>query len=96
MRGHAATEAYDLRFGTTLINASHLLLARGLRAWVGEVVRKGIQLDDVLWLPLPRSLALLYWFVRVPAWCLRRMRTAGASYLPGKRAITPKSLHHGK
>jgi len=79
MRGHAATEVYDLRFGTTLINASHLLLARGFRAWFGEVVRKGIDLDDVLCLPLPESLALLYWCVRGPAWFWRRMRMAGAS-----------------
>jgi uncharacterized NAD(P)/FAD-binding protein YdhS len=90
-RGHAATEVYDQRFGTTLINASHLLLARGFRAWVAELVRKGIDLDDVLRLPLPKPLAFLYWFMRVPLWILRRTRQAGASSLPRSPPIQAKS-----
>jgi hypothetical protein len=86
MRGYAVQEVYDLRFGTTLISASHLLLARGVRARLGEVVRKGIDLDDVLRLPLPRSLSLLYWFMRVPSWILRRARMAGAFRWKAARA----------
>jgi hypothetical protein len=77
-RGDATTEIYDQRFGTTLIEASHLLLAPGLRAWGAEAVRKGIALQDVFDLPLPRRLALLYWVLRAPLWLLRHVRKLGA------------------
>jgi hypothetical protein len=82
---------HELRFGTTLIGLSHLLLARGFRAHVGEIVRKGIDLDDVLCLPLPKSLALLYWLLRIPFWVLRRTRRAGASVALRRPPIQAKS-----
>jgi hypothetical protein len=78
-RGDAATEIYEQRFGTTLIEASHLLLAQGLRAWLAEAVRKGIALHDVFDIPLPRRLALLYWVLRTPLWLVRRVSRGGAS-----------------
>lgn len=80
-RGNAETEIYDLPFGTTLVSASHLLLAGKLRHLGEEIVRKSINLEDVLLLPLPRSLSFLYWFLRGPLWLYRRVRNAGASPL---------------
>jgi hypothetical protein len=78
-RGRAEREIYDQRFGTTLVSASHLLLATSLRAWVAEVRHKGIGLDDVLYLPLPRALAALYWLLRWPLWLFRRTVNLGAA-----------------
>jgi hypothetical protein len=78
-RGHAETEIYDQPFGTTLVGASHLLLATTFRAWVAEARHKGIGLDDVLSLPLPRSLAVLYWFLRWPLWLFYRTVNFGAA-----------------
>lgn len=78
-RGNAEIEIYDLPFGTTLISASHLLLAGGLRDWGAEIARKAVNLEDVLILPLPRSLGFLYWFLRGPLWLFRRVSNGWAS-----------------
>lgn len=78
-RRNAETEVHDLPFGTTLISLSHLLLAGGLRDWGAEVAHKGINLEDVLLLPLPRSLSFLYWFLRGPLWLFRRVPNGWAS-----------------
>jgi len=78
-RGHAESEIYDQRFGTTLVSVSHLLLATSFRAWIAEARHKGIALDDVLYLPLPRSLAVLYWLLRWPLWVFHRTMNFGAA-----------------
>jgi hypothetical protein len=79
-RGRAEMEITDLPFGTTLISASYLLLTTRIRAWVTEVWHQGICLDDVLHLPLPRSLRVLYWLLRWPLWLFRRTVNFGAAH----------------
>jgi len=76
-RGKAETEIYQLPFGTSLVAASHFLLAKTPRAFMAEVGSKSINLDDMLYLPLPARLAFLYWVLRWPLWLHRRWRRAG-------------------
>jgi hypothetical protein len=77
-RGRAEKEINDQPFGTTLVNVSYLLLTTRIRAWVTEAWHQGICLDDVLFLPLPRSLRVLYWLLRWPLWLFRRTVNFGA------------------
>jgi hypothetical protein len=79
-RGRAEKEITDLPFGTTLISASYLLLTTRIRARVTEAWHQGICLDDVIHLPLPRSLRVLYWLFRWPLWLFRRTVNFGAAH----------------
>lgn len=76
-RGKAETEIDQLPFGTSLVAASHFLLAKTPRAFMAEVASKSINLDDMLYWPLPARLTFLYWVLRWPLWLHRRWRRAG-------------------
>ncbi|MDB5361024.1 MAG: hypothetical protein JWO51_2321 [Rhodospirillales bacterium] len=76
-RGKAETEIYQLPFGTTLVSASHFLLASTPHAFMTEIGSKSINLDDMLNLPLPGKLTFLYRVLRWPLWLHRRWQNAG-------------------
>lgn len=75
-RGKAETEIYQLPFGTSVVAVSHFLLARTPRAFLAEIARKSINLEDVLYLPLPKRLEFLYLLLRWPLWLCRRWKNA--------------------
>ena len=79
IRGGAETEIHDLRFGTTLIGLSHLLMTKSWRESFFEALRHSINLEDTIALPLPKSLSFLYVLLRWPLWLCRRFSNAGAS-----------------
>jgi hypothetical protein len=64
------------RFGSTRIVMLQLLLGTGLRHYTGFARELAFGLDDMLAVPLPRPLHLVYPLARLPLWLWRKMAPA--------------------
>jgi hypothetical protein len=87
--GQGEQDPHEVRFGTTRGSLSTFLLSR---SWRYQLAELGIQLTnptDVLSLPLPQPLRILYPVMRLPFWAwrhsvhqnARRQQTGGAPTL---------------
>jgi Uncharacterised nucleotidyltransferase len=76
----ADLEPTEQLFGTTRNSLSHFLLARDWRYWLAELKHHLISPVDILTLPLPKQLQVLYPMLRLPLWLLRHsIRRGGTS-----------------
>jgi hypothetical protein len=66
----------DRILGSMRIEASHFLVASGLRHWLREVSAKSIGWTDFQRFALPRPLYFLYPVLRLPSWLWRRAGTS--------------------
>lgn len=78
-RGGEVQEVNDLRFGTTSVYLSRLLLGRGLRALGSELRTWGYRPDELLTTKLPRPLFFAFPLVRAGSWLVSRLRHGGRS-----------------
>ncbi|WP_034157442.1 nucleotidyltransferase domain-containing protein [Sphingomonas sp. ERG5] len=73
----AEREIGDRRFGQAKLIRARFLLSRGWRDLGVNIVTHMTALDDVLAIPLPSRLHLLYPLLRVPLWIGRRVGVVG-------------------
>jgi hypothetical protein len=71
------SDPHDVRFGTTRGSLSTFLLRPGWRYWIAELKTHLINQTDVLTVPLPRRVWLLYAVLRLPLWVWRHWKPAG-------------------
>ena len=72
--GEGARDSHEVRFGTTRGSLSGLLLARGWRYRLTEIRKLLFNETDILAIPLPQSLNLLYPIMRFPLWLWRHAK----------------------
>jgi hypothetical protein len=78
--------------GNLKVEASHFLLAPGLRHWLSELHTKSIGWQDFHNLVLPRPLYFLYPLLRLPSWAWRRAaRSLKARQTPAASRRGPSS-----
>ena len=73
----AEAEPTEQIFGTLRNNLALFLLGRGWRYWLAELQNLMISPVDILTLPLPTQLRVLYPFLRLPLWLWRHTRSLG-------------------
>jgi hypothetical protein len=71
-RGKAQVEIHDLSLGSTLVSLSNILLLPTWRLAGAQLLAMSVSLDDLVEVPLPRSLHVLYPLLRLPRWLWRR------------------------
>jgi Uncharacterised nucleotidyltransferase len=74
-RGKAQVEVHDLSLGPTLVSLSNILLLPTWRLVVAQLLTMSVSLNDLVEVPLPRSLHVLYPLLRLPLWLWRRTHT---------------------
>jgi hypothetical protein len=76
--GRSEREPHDARFGTTRGSLSTFLLNPSLRYRLFELNNHLTNQTDVLAVPLPKRLWLLYPVLRIPLWAWRHFRLKSA------------------
>ena len=76
------TEDGEAVSGGVRLVTMQCLLRRDWRYWAAQGRYWAVGLPDVVMLPLPRPLHLLYPILRLPLWLWRRAKTLGGTGVP--------------